>query len=54
LKVEEVKTLTLDNYQAMLNIKPLREGVPFYVIVLCSIAEQNNFEWEIREDNRRG
>jgi hypothetical protein len=55
LKVEEVKTLTLDDYQAMLNTRLLGgEGVPFYVIVFCSIAEKNNWEWEIREHNRGG
>jgi hypothetical protein len=55
LRVEEVKNLPLDGYRAMLNIEPLGgEGVPFYVIVFCSIAEQNNWEWEIRENNRGG
>jgi hypothetical protein len=55
LRVEEVKNLPLDGYRAMLNIEPLGgEGVPFYVIVFCSIAEQNNWEWEIREHNKEG
>jgi hypothetical protein len=55
LRVEEVKNLPLDGYQAMLNTRPLGgEGVPFYVIVFCSIVEKNNWEWEIREHNRGG
>jgi hypothetical protein len=54
LRFEEVKNLPLDGYQAMLNIGPLGEGVPFYVIVLCSIAKKKNWEWEIRENNRGG
>jgi hypothetical protein len=41
LRVEEDKNLPLDGYQAMLNIRPLGgEGVPFYTIVFCSIAEK--------------
>jgi hypothetical protein len=52
LKVEEFKTLTLDVYRDILNIGPLGEGVPFYVIVFCSIANKNNYEWEIRDHNR--
>jgi hypothetical protein len=40
LRVEEVKDLFLDGYRAMLNIEPLGgEGVPFFCIVYCSIAE---------------
>jgi hypothetical protein len=37
----------------MLNIRPLGggEGVPFYVIVFCSIVEKKNWELEIREHN---
>jgi hypothetical protein len=36
----------------MLNIRLLGgKGVPFYVIVFCSIEEKNNWEWEIRENN---
>jgi hypothetical protein len=54
-KVEEVKTLTLDDYRSMLNTKTLGgEGVPLYVIVFCSIIENNNWEWEIREYNEVG
>ena len=55
LRVEEVKTLPLYGYHSMLNIGPLGgEGVPFYVIVFCSIVEQNNWEWKIREHNIGG
>jgi len=55
LRVEEVKNLPLDGYQTMLNIEPLGgQWVPFYVIVFCSIAEHNNWEWEIREHKKRG
>jgi protein tyrosine phosphatase (PTP) superfamily phosphohydrolase (DUF442 family) len=28
LRIEEVKNLSLDGYRAMLNIRPLGEGVP--------------------------
>ena len=43
LRVEEVKTINLDDYRAMLNTGPLGgEGVSFYVIVFCSITERNN------------
>jgi hypothetical protein len=46
LRVEEVKILTLDFYQAMLNFKPLGgEQVPFFCIVYCSICEKNISEW---------
>jgi hypothetical protein len=39
LKVEEVKTLSLEGYWVMLNIGSLGgEGVPFYVIVFFSIT----------------
>jgi hypothetical protein len=55
LRVEGAKNLNLDGYWVMLNIGPLgEEGIPFYVIVFCSITEQNNCEWEIREHNRGG
>jgi hypothetical protein len=55
LRVEEGKNLPLYGYWAMLNIGQLRgEGVPFYVIVVCSIVEKNNSEWEIREHNKGG
>jgi hypothetical protein len=53
MRVEEFKTLTLDDYQAMLNIEPLGgEGVPFYVIEFCSIVEKKNGSGKIREHNR--
>jgi hypothetical protein len=52
-RVEEVKNLTLDDYQAMLNIRPLEgEGVMFYVIIFCSRAKKNNWEWKIRDHNK--
>jgi hypothetical protein len=55
LIVEEVKNLPKDGYRAILNIGPLGgEGVPFYVIVFCSIIERNNWEWEIREHSIEG
>jgi hypothetical protein len=42
LRVEKVKTLPLDGYQAMLNIGLLGgEGVPLFCIVSCSIVEKN-------------
>jgi hypothetical protein len=42
LRVEEVKNLPLDGYRAMLNTGPLGgEGVSFFFIVSCSIAEKN-------------
>ena len=45
LNIEEYKTLTADNYQAMLNTRPLGgEGVPLYVIVFCSIVVQKNWD----------
>jgi hypothetical protein len=47
LRVEKFKTLPLYGYQDMFNTGPLGgEGVPFYAIVFCSIAEKNNWEWE--------
>ena len=50
--VEEVKNLPLDGYRSVLNIGPLGgEGVPFYVIVFCSITKKNNWEYEIRYHN---
>jgi hypothetical protein len=55
LRVEEVKTIPLDGYWAMLNTGMLGgEGIPSYVILFFSIAEKNNWEWEIRENNRGG
>jgi hypothetical protein len=55
LRVEEFKTLPLYGYRDMLNNMPLgEEGVPFYVIILCSIAKKKNWEWEIRENNIGG
>jgi len=41
-------TLTLDDYQAMLNIGPLvKEGAPFLLYCYCSIVEKNIWEWDI-------
>jgi hypothetical protein len=55
LRVEEVKTLPLDGYRAMLNTELLGgKGVPLYVIVFCSITEKNNWERKIRENNIGG
>jgi hypothetical protein len=46
LRVEEVKTLPVDGYRAMLNTGTLGgEGVPFFCFVSCSIAEKNIREW---------
>jgi hypothetical protein len=45
--------LTLDGHQTMLNTGLQGgEGVPFYCIVFCSIAEYKNWEWGIGEKNR--
>jgi hypothetical protein len=42
VRVEELKTLPLDVYQAMLNTELLGgEGVPFFGIVSCSTTEKN-------------
>jgi hypothetical protein len=39
----------------MLNIELLEgEGFPFHTIVFFSIAKQNNWEWEIRENKKGG
>jgi hypothetical protein len=47
LRLGEAKTLTLDDYWAMLNMRSLGgEGVPFYVIVFCSIVEKKNRDWK--------
>jgi hypothetical protein len=43
LKVEEVKTLTLDSYRAMLNIRPLgeqRDSILCYCILFHSKEEK--------------
>jgi hypothetical protein len=44
--VEEVKSLPLDGYQAMLNIRLLGgKWVPFFFIVFGSRFEKNISEW---------
>jgi hypothetical protein len=46
LRVEEVKTLPLDGYQAMLNTRPLGgKGVQLFCIVLVPQLNRESKEW---------